>query len=132
MQDKQLKLIHLVILLCLSVFAFSTHSTAQEKDGLLKIYFLDVGQGDAIFIEAPNGNQVLIDGGPDNKVLSELANIMPFYEPGMKEMVVKNSTGDQIEIQARKAGMVTMLEDGFVKAAKGITSLEEILRVITE
>jgi len=29
-------------------------------------------------------------------------------------------------------GMVTMVEDGFVKAAQGITSIEEVLRVITE
>ena len=70
MKNRQLSTTHLVILLCLSVLTFSTYSTAQEKDGLLKIYFLDVGQGDSIFIDAPNGNQVLIDGGPDNRVLS--------------------------------------------------------------
>lgn len=48
---KKLGLIHLVILLCLSVFAFSTKSIASQKDGLLKVYFFDVGQGDSIFIE---------------------------------------------------------------------------------
>jgi len=47
---RKLSLTHLVIILCLSVFAFSTNSIASQKDGLLKIYFLDVGQGDAIFI----------------------------------------------------------------------------------
>ena len=62
MQSRQLKLVHLVIALCLSVFAFSINSTASQKDGLLKVYFLDVGQGDAIFVETPSGNQVLIDG----------------------------------------------------------------------
>ncbi|MDP3696931.1 MAG: hypothetical protein Q8R55_02755 [Candidatus Taylorbacteria bacterium] len=48
--SKQLKLIHLVILLCLFVFAFSTRSVASQKDSLLKIHFFDIGQGDAIFI----------------------------------------------------------------------------------
>lgn len=77
---KRFLIIHLVVFLCLSVFAYATYSAASQKDGLLKVYFLDVGQGDAIFVEAPNGNQVLIDGGPGNQVLSELAKIMPFYD----------------------------------------------------
>ncbi|MEK9201799.1 MAG: hypothetical protein AAB944_02400, partial [Patescibacteria group bacterium] len=34
-----------------------------EEKGHLTVAFLNIGQGDAIFIEAPNGNQMLIDGG---------------------------------------------------------------------
>ena len=51
MKNGSLKLIHSVIIICLSVFALSTYSTAQEKDGLLRVYFLNVGQGDSIFID---------------------------------------------------------------------------------
>ncbi|MFZ5559207.1 MAG: GspE/PulE family protein [Patescibacteria group bacterium] len=50
----------------------------------------------------------------------------------IKEMIVKRATTDEIETQARKEGMLIMLEDGFVKAIQGITSLEEILRVTSE
>ncbi|MBI4132873.1 MAG: Flp pilus assembly complex ATPase component TadA [Candidatus Sungbacteria bacterium] len=50
----------------------------------------------------------------------------------IKELIVKNATSDEIERQARSEGMVTMLEDGFIKAAQGITSIEEILRVTSE
>ena len=39
-----------------------------------------MGQGDAIFVEAPNGNQILIDGGPNKAVLRELSKQMPFYD----------------------------------------------------
>lgn len=49
----------------------------------------------------------------------------------IKELIVKKSDSDQIQIQAQKEGMTTMIEDGFLKAAQGITSIEEILRVIT-
>lgn len=49
-----------------------------------------------------------------------------------KEMVMGGSTADQIEEQARKEGMLTMLEDGIYKAARGITTIEEVLRVINE
>jgi len=50
----------------------------------------------------------------------------------IKEMINKESTSDQIHNQARKEGMMTMVEDGFIKAAQGITSIEEVLRVIIE
>jgi len=50
----------------------------------------------------------------------------------VKEMIVKEATSDEIQKQAIKEGMRTMVEDGFVKAAQGITSIEEVLRVIIE
>ena len=50
----------------------------------------------------------------------------------IKELIVKRSATDQIQIQAQKEGMKTMVEDGFVKAAQGFTSIEEVLRVIIE
>ncbi len=52
--------------------------------------------------------------------------------PTLKDMVMSHKTGDELEIQARKEGMLTMLEDGIYKAAKGLTSVEEVLRVISE
>ncbi|MCK4473726.1 Flp pilus assembly complex ATPase component TadA [Candidatus Parcubacteria bacterium] len=50
----------------------------------------------------------------------------------IKELIVKRADSDQITEQAKKEGMLTMIEDGFIKAAQGITSIEEILRVIIE
>jgi len=50
----------------------------------------------------------------------------------IKELIVKKADASQIQAQAQREGMRTMLEDGFVKAAQGITSVEEILRVIIE
>ncbi len=38
----------------------------------LEVSFFDVGQGDSIFIKTPDNHKVLIDGGPDNTVLSKL------------------------------------------------------------
>ena len=50
----------------------------------------------------------------------------------IKELIVKKATTQQIAAEAVKAGMRTMIEDGFIKAAQGITSIEEVLRVIIE
>ncbi len=50
----------------------------------------------------------------------------------IKELIVNKSTSGKIAKQAKKEGMRTMVEDGLVKAARGVTSIEEVLRVIIE
>lgn len=50
----------------------------------------------------------------------------------IKELIIRQATSDQIQEQAKKEGMRTMIEDGFIKAVQGITSVEEVLRVIIE
>jgi len=52
--------------------------------------------------------------------------------PTIKEMVMAGKTSDEIAEQAHKEGMLTMIEDGIFKAAQGMTSIEEVLRVINE
>ena len=50
----------------------------------------------------------------------------------IKALIVQKTTSDQIQKQAEEEGMVTMIQDGFLKAAQGVTSIEEILRVVSE
>ena len=72
----------IVILLVANVAVFF----AIEKDrpsNILKVSFLDVGQGDAIFIESPTGNQILLDGGPGKQVLRSISKMMPFYDSSL-------------------------------------------------
>jgi len=52
--------------------------------------------------------------------------------PTIKELMIKNATIDVLEEQAQREGMLTMLEDGLYKAARGLTTVEEVLRVISE
>lgn len=52
--------------------------------------------------------------------------------PTIRQIIMQGGTSDQIEEQAKKEGMLTMIEDGIVKAAMGITTIEEVLRVIAE
>ncbi|MBP9816905.1 MAG: type II/IV secretion system protein [Candidatus Pacebacteria bacterium] len=52
--------------------------------------------------------------------------------PTIRDLIMHGATGDAIEAQARKEGMLTMLEDGVYKSAKGVTSLEEVLRAVSE
>ena len=50
----------------------------------------------------------------------------------IKDLIIKNATSEKIEEQAKDEGMMTMIEDGIFKASQGITTIEEVLRVISE
>lgn len=50
----------------------------------------------------------------------------------IKHLIINNAISGQIHDQAKKEGMVTMFEDGLMKAAQGITTIEEILRVTSD
>jgi len=52
--------------------------------------------------------------------------------PTIRELIMKGSVDDEIHQQARKEGMMTMAEDGIFKAAQGVTTIEEVLRVVAE
>lgn len=78
------------------------YTEKQRKE--LTVAFLDIGQGDAIFIEAPNGNQILVDGGPSAKVLHEIGKIMPWYDKTIDMIVITNPDKDHI------AGFVDVLK----------------------
>ena len=74
-------------------------------DGRLHVVFLDVGQGDAIFIETPSGKQVLIDGGPsETQVLAQLGNQMGFWDRTLDLVVLTHPDADHVN------GLVPVLE----------------------
>ncbi len=50
----------------------------------------------------------------------------------IQKMVSSNSTADEIEKKAKEEGMISMIEDGIIKALRGVTSIEEVLRVTKE
>jgi beta-lactamase superfamily II metal-dependent hydrolase len=64
---------------------------------LLCVVFLDVGQGDAVFIQSPTGIQMLIDAGrPDNAVLRELGKVMPFSDRSLDYVLMTHPDADHI------------------------------------
>ena len=74
----------------------ATWSAALERpDGRLHVTYLDVGQGDSIFIVTPGGRQVLVDGGPDPKLLLNLlGERMPFWDRSLDLVVLTHPHSD--------------------------------------
>ena len=69
----------------------------QLPDGRLHVYFLDVGQGDAILVQTPDGRQILIDGGPNpTALLSEMSAVLPFWDRSLDLVVLTHPDGDHL------------------------------------
>lgn len=77
-------------------FLWSIVFRLQARENILTVAFLDVGQGDAIFLQSPSGNQMLIDGGPNKKVLSELGDIMPFHDRSIDVVILTHPHEDHV------------------------------------
>ncbi len=102
---KYLPYLLVLTLLTLAIGILYFSYTREAESNILKVVFLDVGQGDAIYIEAPNGRQMLIDGGPGPILLSKLAEVMPFADRSIDMLVVTNPDKDHI------AGFVDVLRN---------------------
>lgn len=60
-----------------------------------------------------------------------IAEVLPVTHE-IRNLIIKGATAEEIEEQAKKEGMLTMVEDGIYNAALGITTIEEVLRVVAE
>ena len=59
--------------------------------------FLDVGQGDAIFVRTPDGRQILVDGGPSPQALfNQLGEVMPFWDRSLDLVVLTHPDADHM------------------------------------
>lgn len=80
----------------LFLFGFFVYQLSKYNDGKLHIVFCNVGQGDAIFMRTPKGADILVDGGPDDKVLSCLSRHMPFWDRDLELVFATHPDADHI------------------------------------
>lgn len=83
------------ILVFLNIIAWTAVFYLNQPK-VLKVVFFDVGQGDSIFIETPERQQVLIDGGPDSTILSKLAKEMSFYDRTIDLVILTHPEKDHL------------------------------------
>ncbi len=105
---KKVFLIAATLLLLLGCILIYQNITYNDKK--LHVVICNVGQGDAIFIRTPQGSDILIDGGPDDKVLSCLSKHMPFWERDLELIMLTHPHADHF------TGLFSVLKTYKVKA----------------
>lgn len=95
MRQKRILVIVILLLIFVVLIIWRLIHSIQQVD-MLTVAFLDVGQGDSIFIESPSGIQVLIDGGRSSKVLREIAKVVPFYDRSIDMVMATHPDADHI------------------------------------
>lgn len=109
---------HTVFLAAAVVVAVLSPSAAREimGAGKLRMYFFNVGQGDAILIRTPHGEDIVIDGGPDRTALAKLGDTLPFFDRTIELAVVTHPHADHVagllEI-SKRYGIREVWESGF-------------------
>ncbi len=114
-----------LVLLSLTIFLAILH---EDRRGILKFQVLDVGQGDALWIESPTGIQVLVDGGPNNVLLKEIPKVIPWYDRHIDMLVVTNPDKDHYEgfiSLLKKYSVDVVLEPGTVSKTETYALLEK-------
>ncbi len=68
----------------------------QFNDNKLHLIFCDVGQGDGILIRTPSGKVIVVDGGPDEKILGCLGRHLPFWQHTITLMFLSHPHADHL------------------------------------
>ena len=72
-------------------------AVACAPDGRLHVVFLDVGQGDCVLVQSPNGRTALIDGGPDGRLACTLIDEhLPFWDRSIDVVVATHPHADHV------------------------------------
>jgi len=66
------------------------------KTNLLTLRVLDIGQGDSLLLTLPEGQTILIDGGPDHTVIEKLGTYLPFWEHSLDVFVLTHPHEDHL------------------------------------
>lgn len=96
-----------------------------ENSDKFRLIFCDIGQGDGMLLVTPGGSQIVVDGGPGNKILECLAKHMPFYDRDVEVIVSTHPQQDHMQ------GLIAILERYQVKniAATGISHSTDFYKV---
>ncbi len=86
---------NLLILFLLAIIVFEVVLFFSLNSNF-ELHFLDVGQGDSILIRTPGYHYILIDTGESNKVISQLSEVLPFWERKIDLLIATHSHNDHI------------------------------------
>lgn len=129
MKNRQILIVFaLLFLFCVIVWSEAYVTSPVKESNILKVSFLDVGQGDSIYIEAPNGRQMIIDGGPNQSILRALPEVMSFGDKSIDVIVVTNPDLDHY------SGFIPLLDSYSIGAVleAGTSSDTSMYKILQE
>lgn len=95
---------------CLFLIVYSAIQYISFSDYKLHLVFCDVGQGDGIFIRTASGKTILVDGGPNEKVLGCISSQMPFWQRSIDMVILSHPHTDHY------IGLISVMEKYTVKS----------------
>ena len=106
MNKKTLKTLIIILVIFGGIIAWQlyhyNHQPRPQVKGIVEIRknltvdFFDVGQGDSELIRTPQGQDILIDGGPDNKVMQKLGAALPLLDRDIELMILSHPHSDHV------------------------------------
>ncbi|MFA7216481.1 MAG: MBL fold metallo-hydrolase [Candidatus Paceibacterota bacterium] len=117
----------LIFLVFISFFLWYV-AVNENREGFLTVSFLNVEQGDSIFIESPTGVQVVIDGGPNKFIMREISKQIPWYDRSLDAIIITHPDKDHYEGFASlldKYSVKVVIEAGASSETQSYTFLEK-------
>jgi len=104
-QVNQLWKVLILALIVIAIFVFFQAFYTISSKNQVKVFFCDIGQGDAILIDFGDNQQALIDAGPNKAVLSCLGQYLPFYDNTIEYLILTHPDSDHL------GGMIPIIQN---------------------
>ncbi|MCW1930527.1 MAG: MBL fold metallo-hydrolase [Candidatus Kerfeldbacteria bacterium] len=88
--------ISIVVLCCTTMYGLAMHWHTTRSPQRMTVTMLDIGQGDALYVRFGDGSDMLIDASPDRSVLTELAEVMPWWDRTIDTLILTHPDSDHI------------------------------------
>lgn len=126
------KLYLLVLFIAIGILGIVIYQKITLDDGRLHLIFCDVGQGDAILIRTPRGSDILVDGGPDERVLRCLNKHLPFWDRKLEMVILSHPHADHFTgllSILKRYSVLSFVTENLVNKSLGFSQLLKELEV---
>lgn len=125
------RFVTILAILALIVIGVQSFSAEEAKHPTLRYWLFDVGQGDAMLLETPDRQQILIDGGPDATITRELSRVLPLNDRELDLVILTHNHSDHIsgviEI-LRRYSVKELWITGVIHTTDGYRNFLELIR----
>ena len=126
------KIIFITVITLVSLVGITLWHWHDYYDGKLHVVFCNVGQGDGIFIRTPKGLDIIIDGGPDDSILSCLSNHMPFWDRDIELMILTHPHADHLNGLLSVVKRYTLLSFATEKLENKTLGFQKLIDLVKE